>query len=803
MNIRSIILMLITFSGLSAQRPDMPSGTITGQVIDANSSRSLEYANVMLYSSRDSSFISGATTNRDGHVHLSDLRPGMYYLKISFMGYENQSIGDIRLNRNQMQINLGEILLQQKILEAEEVNVLADKPLVEYQIDKKVVNVREEYSSLSGTAIDILENVPSINVDIEGNVQLRGSSSFTVLIDNRPTALDANDALQQIPATTIENIEIITNPSAKYDPEGISGIINIVTKKRRLEGISGLVNSNTGLDEKYGGNFLFSYRNGFGSISFGANYDFRSHPGISETLNRTTYDNSSLTVHSEGTSLFNRRRMGLNGEIQFFLSPEDNLGISFRSGNYRMKRGSDLNYEEYTDQFVNPSFYTSASETERGGAMLVISSDYAHRFGTENEFSVRLNYFRREGGEESSNKLTSPDQTVTSGQLSTEDGPSNRIQLQINHKQNLTTALKFEGGYDGRLGFSEDITSQSEWDTLTNQFILQPDYGHSIEYRRNIHALYSMLARESEKFGYQFGIRGELTDRKINPADDNTGYSIERWDVFPSVHSSYKINEMIQLMASYSKRINRPRGWHLEPFITRTDAYNVRQGNPNLKPEYVNSFELGFQFPFRKNLLSVETYYRNTINVIERIKSVYAPNIMLHTSENVGSSNSQGLELMFNLREIKWWEINLTGNIYRYEVDANINEEQYHRISNNWNIRFNNTFRFGENTRVQFSSHYSSPSVTSQGTTEGRTSSNLGIRQEFLERRLSATLQINDIFGSSVRESTSTGSGFYSYNRSSRNAPTVILTLSYNFNNFRQQRSPDRNGGGNDFEDDF
>ncbi len=800
--LRFIILLTILGTALCAEpAPAVLQGSIRARITDDYNSQPLEYANSMLYCMRDSSFVTGAASDQHGYIRLPDIQPGRYYLQVSFMGYQDSIIMGIAVNRSNNRIDLGDLALRRNVLASQAIDVIADRPLVEYRIDKKVVNVREEYTSMSGTAVDILENVPSINVDIEGNVELRGSSSFMVLIDNRPTALDASDALQQIPATTIENIEIITNPSAKYDPEGVSGIINIITKKNRLEGVSGLVNTNGGPNEKHGGNFLVSYRNGFGSLALGANYDLRTHPGTSKTENSTFYNDTTTTVLAAGTSLFQRRRMGLNGELHLFLGERDNLTFSFRLGDFSMESNSDLDYHETQTPGSIDVRYSSTGLSERSGAMLAFSTDYSHHFADEGEFTARINLHQRGGDEKSQNTLADLTGNSTSGQRTTEKGPASSKQVQVNYKRTLPANYRFEGGYDGRLGHSQDITTFAEFDTTTGLFTDWPEYGHDISYDRNIHALYTMLARETGRYGFQLGLRSELTDRAISTIGEDS-YTINSWDFFPSLHGSYKVTELIQLMASYSRRIDRPRGWSLEPFLTWDDAYNVRQGNPSLKPEYIDSYELGLQIPFRKNLVAVETYYRSTVNVIERIRSVYAPNIMLQRSQNVGTSKAAGIELMCNLRELDWWDINLTGNLYYYQLDANLGEKDYSRSSNNWNMRLNNTFRIGDNTRIQFSSNYRSATTTAQGESKGRLSSNLGIRQSCLDRKLSTTLQINDIFGESVRESTSTGDGFYAYSRYSREAPTLMLTLSYNFNNYKERKTI-QGSGEIDLEEDF
>ena len=798
-----MILFFLTPVLIMGQRPQgNPQGIISGQVFDSINNSKLEYTNIVLFKTSDSSFVNGATTNAIGKFIINEVPPGQFFLEIKFIGYKINRIADLRIDRRQPHIELGKVYLERTVIAAQAVDVIADRPMIEYKIDKKVVNVSENYAHIAGTAVDVLENVPSLSVDLEGNVSLRGSSSITVLIDNRPTALDPNDVLQQIPASTIENIEIITNPSAKYDPEGISGIINVITKKRRLEGVSGMINTNGGLNDKYGADFLLNFRNGFGNISLGGNYSLRAHPGQTESENRTIFNDTTSTINSTGSTDFQRRRMGFNGEIQLFLSQRDNLNLGFRIGDFRMERTSELDFREIWSPGTIDNHYLSYSDSKRGGEMQMASVDYQHIYTSKAEFSMRMMYFHRAGDEETSNQLMAPDQTIKSGQLTTEKGPSDSFRGKVHFIQPFARGSKFEAGYQGHERHSTDITEFSQYDSLTADFIYLPEFSHNIDYRRTIHSLYSLFSQDKNRLGYQIGFRSEFTDRTVTISGGDSSTPIKRWDYFPTLHGYWKMTDKIQIMSSYSRRINRPRGYYLEPFLTWTDAYNVRKGNSNLKPEYINSYELGIQLPFSNNLISVEGYLRERQNLIERTRQIYAANVTLHSVENVGQSQSTGLELMLNIKEIKWWDINLIGNVYNYQVEGEFAGNSYDHSSDNWRLRLNNIFRFGDATRIQLTGRYNSPSASSQGTRAGYYVTNLGIRHNLLGRNLSLTLQINDIFSSAIREYTAEGDNFYAYSRNTRDAPTAMLTISYNFNNFKQQR---RNRGeeGEDFEEDF
>lgn len=253
-------------------------------------------------------------------------------------------------------------------------------------------------------------------------------------------------------------------------------------------------------------------------------------------------------------------------------------------------------------------------------------------------------------------------------------------------------------------------------------------------------------------------------------------------------------------MASYARRIDRPRGWELEPFITWQDAYNVRQGNPDLKPEYIDSYDLGYLIKFNDNFFSLEGYYRVTHNKVERVSSVYQDNVMLHTVENVGQDFSLGLEAMLNLTVTRWWDMDLSGNFYNYKIKGELYEAPFERTSTNWNSRFNNTFSLWKNGQLQLSSRYNSASVTAQGTRSGYYTVDGAFKVSFLQRSLSVNLQGRDLLGTAIREHISEGPGFYTYSKYNPYAPVVMLTVSYRFNNFKMKRTSGEAGGG---EEDF
>lgn len=794
-----VIIILTSISGSWAQdrmgRPPEGSqgGTITGSVVESEFEVPLQYANVILFNARTKEQVTGAMAVREGFFELKGLRPGRYYLEVKFIGYYLRTIEGITLRPPDMSIDLGKIALEQAMLPVDEIVVEAERPAIEFKIDRKVINVDKHYTATSGTAVDVLENVSSVTVDVEGNVSLRGSENFTVLIDGRPTVLEPNEALQQMSASSIENIEIITNPSAKYDPDGLSGIINIITKKGELNGSSGIINITGGLDDKYGSDFLLQYRRKGYNLLLGADYNSSTYLGTIESESRTYNDADTMIVLSSGDPSRKRERYSVRGGIELFLGPSDVLNIGLRVGGRSFESDSKLDFDEWTSDPDTHVYYTSGEAWERSGTFYSANIDYRHSFEKKgHEIDAQIDVSRREGDEDSSNELLDMEGVVTSGQWAREEGPGTRVRTKIDYTLPLGEEERFEAGYQSRIGRSEDITELYEYDPVGGDYEYRPEFSHSIDYTRDIHSLYALYLGKLGAFGYQGGLRGEYTYRFIELVGEDESFEIDRCDLFPTAHVSFEDSSGNQVMASYTRRIERTRGWYLEPFITWSDAYNVRQGNPDLEPEFIDSYELGYQRYLGLNLFSVESYYRITHNKVDRVRSVYAENVLLHTMENVGKDYMFGAEFTMSLNQLDWWNLNLMGNLYDYRIEGTLYGEPFSRSSFNWTARVNNTFKIGKSTRVQLNGMYNSETVSSQGRAGEMYMANAAVKQDFMKRKLSVTLMVRDIFSTGEHENFSEGPGFYSHRLHTRDAPIVMLTLTYNFNNFKPEREEDR-----------
>ena len=779
-------------------KTELSKGNLTGYVYDSEVDKPLEYATVSIINIENGSIVNGTISDESGFFQLKNIDPGVYRIEITFIGYEKKVIKKLEITNKSRKIELGQVMISPASESIDEVVVTADRPTMTYKIDKKIINVSQQHTSASGTAVEILENVPSVTVDIEGNVSLRGSQSFTVLIDNKPTVLDPSDALSQIPASAIENIEIITNPSAKYDPDGTSGIVNIITKKNKMQGINGVVNLNAGMYDRYGGDFLINYRKEKFNVYVGADLNTRNMYGSRETESRTYQNDTTSYILSDGE--FNRggSSYSFRGGVDYNFNAFNTLSFEARYGNRDGNSDNETNYHEFINPGTFNEYYTSKEESERGGDYLSLNLSYTRKFNKKgHELYALVNYSKRDFDSESTNRLINQNNEIVSGQRSIETGPRQPLRFQLDYTLPLNETNKFEAGYQSRMADNTEKAEMFMYDTSATvmDFVFEDQYSNTSNYRRSIHSLYGIYSGELGNFGYQGGVRGEYTYRDITIDETDENFNIDRWEIFPTVHMSYNLPKENQVMASYTRRIDRPRGWYLEPFLTWSDAYNVRRGNPGLDPEYIDSYELSYLNKFGRNSFSFEAYYRVTHNKIERVRSVYSENVFLSSFENVGKDYALGIESMLGLDLQKWWHVDLMGILYDYRVEGQLGGRDFSESSFNWNIRFNNILRFGDNSRLQFNAMYNSPTISAQGERSDFFMTSLAYKHDFMKKAFSATVQVRDVFGTMKHSSTYSGDDFYSYSHFEPKTPFVSVTLTYRINNYRQDRRRGRSGG--------
>jgi len=784
--------------GAAGNSPATFPGIVKGKIVEAGTKTPMEYANVAIYSQQDSSIVGGIMTQADGAFEIKNVPPGKYYLQANFIGFEKHTLPGITINRSGSVANIGTLELKPATKEIKGVDVVADKARVEFKLDRRVVNVSQEISAAGGSAVDALANTPSVDVDIEGNVSVRGSSDFTVLIDGKPSVLDGSDALKQIPASDIERIEVITNPSAKYDPEGVAGIINVVMKKHIKGSFSGVANLSASNTNKTRGDLTLNYRNDKWTFMLGGDFQNMVFSG-ERNVHQELYNADTTTViNSVGNMDRTWKGKGVRGGIDYHISDKTTLSMSGRVGDYTFQRNS-LSTQHTYDNFGTDNYIFEDNTSARKGNYWNSDFTYSHNFNKEGHKLIATFYASgREGpdneyqtrypSDANGNPIDqNPDKIRT-----VEASNDNEYRLKADYTLPVNEEDKFEAGYQGRVNRESEDYLFENFDYASDSWVNNPNFSSAFDFSRDIHALYAIWSHSTKSFSWQTGLRAEYTKREMDHTASSDPYIIDRVDWFPSVHLSQKFGRDIELQSSYSRRISRPRGWDLEPFPSYMDPYNIRVGNPALEPEYTDSYELSVLKRIKKSFISLEGYYRRTNNLITRIQELRSDGIIYHTRANMNSDQSLGSELMANLDLYPWLRIIASGTVFYYRLEGSVNGESVDRNSTNFNSRLTADLKFTPTTRFQLMSIYRGPSVSAQGEYKGMAFANASLKQELFNKKLSATLQVRDIFGTMKRSGTSYGDGFKTDFEFKREPRVFQLTLSYIINNYR---SKSRNGG--------
>ncbi|MCD4792893.1 MAG: TonB-dependent receptor [Bacteroidales bacterium] len=809
----TIILLLITF-GLSAQgghpgggmnKGDMPKdAVIKGIVKDDQYKTPVKFANVALLSARDSSVVAGVVCDENGYFEMKDLSYGRYYIIVDFIGYEKINIDNIKLYPKQKEKDLGTVYLKHVAENIEEVEIIGERNFIEYKIDRKVINISKNINASGGTIADALENAPSIQVDIDGNVTMRGSSNFKVLIDGKPTVLDANDILQQIPASSVENIEIITNPSVKYDPDGTTGILNIIMKKESRSGFNGVVNASIGTGDKYSSDFLLNYRAKKANYYFGMNYGDRTRSGTGSSMRETYLNDTTNFLISESERNHQRKYYSVKGGVDLFLNDNNTVSFSGRYGYFGFGRETNSQNYEYTFPGTTNIYSFNEGIFEVGGDFYFGNIDFTHNFNKkDHEIYASVQYSGRTGGIENNISENQTDEnyseTLSSEKYRTfQDRRKKILRLKLDYTYPVSEKMKFEAGYQSRLRNTPGDYIHENY--VSGDWILDETYSNKYTYIRNIHSVYSSLSGEIIGMQYMLGLRGEYTDRLVEQITSGETYPLQRFDYFPSLHLTKELSKSQQIQVSYSKRVNRPRHWYMNPFSVYSDSYYVRVGNPALLPEYIDSYELSYNKRIKKSFFNIEAYYRQTNNKISRVQELLDDGRILNTFNNLDKEYAYGSELSGNFQLLKWWMMYANANVYRYNIEGETAGITTNSKSTNYDFRLNSTFIFAKTGRLQLNGFYNAPTVTSQGNREGFYFFGAAYKHEFFKRRLSVVVNARDIFRTGKYVYTSEGEGFITENERRREAPVITLSLSYKINNYKQKRG-ERDEDANEYND--
>jgi len=811
----------------------MAQGKISGRVYDSKSGQPIEYATIAVLKVQDSALVTGTVSESNGSFEVT-APYGKYLVRVSFMGYKPYVHPEtVTLGERHATVKLGKIQISPSAVMMEEVQVRAERTMVEYQLDKRVVNVDKNLVSSGGTATDVLETVPSVSVDNDGTVTLRGSSSVKVLINGRPYEMMGSDLetlLEQIPASTVESVEVITNPSAKYDPEGMSGIINIKLKDRSAEslGLNGVAGVNVGTPLPFMipkempsfiptamGNISLNYTTEKYNLFMSADIGRRSrgHYGITDIAHRNNgvdYSHDSISEYHLNHGLMGSIKIG--GEYYFDKNNSLLLSYQLRGGN-RNREGTIFGKDLlYNDSMRYEQFSKNNNRNLNHSFNLLYTKKLSHKdeeFTADATFSIRHvegngrqehmyfgnavwdNYYLRESETENSHQA---------------------LNAKLNWTRPFDNGWKLETGYEGhvdwpdqeavyyRTQYSPEHSLYRFFDSLTSTHF---------NYRLNVHSLYATYGGKiGENISLQAGLRGEYSSTIGKDMNHPQTEPVDKhyWEIYPTLHLSYSITDMQSMQLSYSRRVRRPHMWDLNPYVNVMEGQHLGFGNPNLDPEFTNAFELSYNLGIDKVNLYTSAYFRQSVNLItwygfvwdslsvaryawwEPYSSQY-DGYWAAAPQNLDKSYNYGLEFIFDWQVTKWWKVNLSVNLFNERIEGSELLNNSSRESFQAGGKFNSFMTLPHDLTIQFSGQYRAPGLDLQATLYPSYWFDLAVRKDVLNHNGIINLRINDIFCTGGWGHATDNRELYRIVNNHRLSPMVTIGFTYKINNGLKQKS--------------
>ena len=748
---------------------------ITGRILEQDSVSPAIGASVSLLSTVNNAYLRGQQTNSSGEFSIEGVDPGTYNLQVSYVGFETYNRSNFVVQSGE-DVDLGTIMLTEQGELISEVVIQGQVPDLEIGIDKKTFDVSQSMVSVGGSAQDVLGNVPTLQVESDGNISLRGSSNVRILVDGKESAMagsDINAFLQSLPADAISKVEIMTNPSAKHDAEGQSGIVNIVLKKNTRTGLNGSINASGGSYGNADVGVTLNYRPGKFNYFGSYNFSRRNRVGggfndNTELIDGMVQDTSARTYTNEESS-----RLGYNHTVRlgtdYYASEKTTISLGANVSIRDNERNNDINYQYWNI----PSYGASAFRTTRqfeDDLGLDLQLDFKQEFNREGEeLMANISY-----GRDTEDGTNNFHQTYASGindlirnNTTTEKGQN--LNLQLDYTLPFEEDHKFEAGYRTMIRNSEDTQFSELLDSVTNVF--EPDYrvSNNFDMTSAVHALYGNYQRKlTDRFGAQIGLRAEQAtlnstyysvDPSVPENERATDGKLDYFRLYPSVFLSYDVGEgqSDKVQLSYTRRVQRPRGWQVNPFLNISDEQNYRQGNPNLLPEDIHSFELGYsKFYDNWNFVS-SVYYR-------RVNDMFMPflypdsaiadivgdrnNVTYSRWENVADDNSMGVELISKVNIFSWWDVTGNANLFHSSMTPKAGFDVRTTNSFNWNANLTANVRFTPTFSAQARGDYRSGRKTLQGEMKPMRGVDLALKKDLWSKRANVMLNVRDAFNS-------------------------------------------------------
>lgn len=786
-----ILLFLSLFSfGVFAQK-----SIIKGKIADSQTNTALSYASIRIFKKSDEKLVSGTISDDNGAFSIN-ANDGEYYALVEFVGYKPLKTSPFVL---QKEIDLGMIKVESSSKSLDEVTVRAEKSTMELALDKRVFNVGKDLANAGGTASDVLMNVPSISVEPDGGVKLRGSDNVRILIDGKPSGLvsfKGGAGLQSLPANLIERIEVITNPSARYEAEGMAGIINIILKKDRNQGLNGSIDVITGYPVNQGLGVNLNYRKN--KINFFLNYGiaYRIQPNIATTYQEVFQENNKLFSEQDRNGAVTGFNNNIRGGLDYFFNEKSILTASYLFRRSDARRITDLTYLDFLGNKNNliRTTYRQQDETEDEP-----NSEYAlsykkefkkknHNLTAEIRFLDNWERSDQLFTQNAFNKDNSIDKNETLIQNSLNDEFEKQWLFQLDYTQPFGKEGKFETGL--RSSFRDMVN-----DFVVNQknekgeFVPLPNLKNYFIYDENIHAWYGILGNKSNKFTYQAGLRAEWTDVKTTLRETNEINPRQYANLFPSVHTTYNFTKNDAVQISYSRRIRRPFYNDLSPFMTFADNRNFFAGNPNLNPEFTNVFEIGHIKYMENGSLSSSVYFRDTKDKIQSIRTVDSQGFASTLPQNLAGEMSFGAEFVSQINLKKWYKADLSFNFFKAIIDGSNIDQTYKRETYSWFVRHTSRFSLPKKLDIQLRGNYEAPQKTVQGKRLALFYMDFSVSKEIFKGKGTLNLNIMDVFNSRIMRFTAEGDNFFTEGSSQFRRRQNNLTLNYRINNGKKVKS--------------
>ena len=778
-----VFFLFFTLRASSQSSANEPlTGEISGTVLDSVSKQPIEYSTISLFEEGATKAINGSLSNKQGRFKLELMKNGYFDILVESIGYTTYTVHHILIDKNTSK-NLGKILLEKNITNLQAVTITQSQNLIENKIDKMVFNAEKDLTSQGGVATDILKKIPQVSVDVDGNVELAGSTSIRFLIDGKPsTAFGSNivDVLQSIPASQIKSVEVITNPGAKYDAEGLGGIINIILKHSMVKGINGNL-SLTAASRNENGSLNFNARNGNIGVNIYLNGNARipvTTQNVSTRLSQDTDSKTQINLEQDGNSAY--RRFGVESGFSVDYTPwkRNNFNLSLSSNSFGSNNNGYLNQNQitsdYNDNPLSQLMTLSQTQNEFRLRETNASLDYKKTFDKEDQ-ELDIGFHSSFGTSHYgsvNNQYTVPGDSLFYGTNNDNPGKEAETEFVVDYTQPF--AKKLIWGLGGKMNF-RDIHSTS------NVLSLQPESGdylydstlsNSLHYQQAVYALYSELSFPVAKwFDAKMGLRYERTE--INTYYSNVSQQVPEpgYNTFvPSVFLSRKLNDQQSIRLSYSKRIERPDYRDLNPFINTTDPNNIVSGNPYLKPEIGNRFELGWNYDLNSGgSFMISAFYRTSQDDIQPYIVYYASlpvgdtvytNVAVSTQENIGLEKNLGMNLFSDLHFGKKFSVRTNLFFFHREI---VNALDSGQDAHSWNYRINMnlSYNFTSTLAGEFFANFRSPRNELQGKYPSFSSYTFAFRKQIWKKKGSVALTATNIFSEYLNQATTLyGQGF-------------------------------------------